>query len=244
MKKYVALVLTMITIAACFTACGKKIKIPKVQGAEVVTDQIGAFYPVATEKDGSVTRNAKGEIELIVTNENGKAMKDGNGNYVKEPADLSKGIIIGRRVEYTDFSIFIPDGWMCACTLGTCAFKRTSEEHYEKNPDETYDCINFTASNKNINELIKQGNEMQNAVYETYAGVVTHNTDITIKGQDCPMISSFVPDNGHGVSAYLANIYFEAPSGRCYSFTVTSERDLTNEPKTFTDVLDQIEYYN
>ena len=244
MKKYIAVVMTLIIIAACFTACGNKIKVPEVDGAQVVTDEFGEFYPVSTEADGSVTRNEKGEIELIVTNANGKAVKDDDGNYVTEIADLENGLVLGNRVEYTRYSILVPDDWTCLGIYANCVLKLVSPDEYDETKDDEYDTIIIYESKDDINSFKEKAEKVQNSYIENYPDAVTVKTFYDLHGYGCPFYSTYVPDNGNGGSNYLGTMYYSDDNGRVYSFSLISTNDMTDKVSKILDVFDSIQFYD
>ena len=244
MKKYFAVVLTLIIVAACFTACGgDKDKIPEVDGAQVVTDDVGAVYPVSTNENGEYSRNENGEIELIVTKENGKPEKDENGNVVTEIADLDDGVVLGNRAEYNKFSILIPDDWICIQTLGGCCLRKTTWEKYNADNNVECDELCITECTNTYDEVSAQINELHSAVKSTYPDTKEVNSNIEIKGQNCLVLQSFVPDNGSGVSVYWGHFVYQADTGRVYKFQISAKRDMTDDLDDIKEILGTIDFY-
>ena len=64
MKKYFALIISVIVILTCFTACK-----PKLKDGVLVTDAAGKGYAAVTQEGGGAARDDAGNLVVLVTDE-------------------------------------------------------------------------------------------------------------------------------------------------------------------------------
>ena len=81
MKKYFALIISVIVILTCFTACK-----PKLKDGVLVTDAAGKGYAAVTQEGGGAARDDAGNLVVLVTDKNGKNVKGDNGEYRPTPS--------------------------------------------------------------------------------------------------------------------------------------------------------------
>ena len=106
MKKYFALIIAIMVILTCFTACK-----PKIKDGALVTNQAGENFAAVTKAGGGVIVDDAGNLVVLVTDEDGRNVKGDNGEYATNKVALEHALVIGNRVECEKYAITIPDGW-------------------------------------------------------------------------------------------------------------------------------------
>ena len=112
MKKYFALILSVIIILTLFTACK-----PQIKNGAVLQNGAGGEIAVVTSPDGGIVRDEAGNLIVLVTDHNGKNIKNENGEYQTNAVNMDHAFVMGRRVEAKYYSVEIPNGWSDAHTL-------------------------------------------------------------------------------------------------------------------------------
>lgn len=106
MKKILCIALSLIAIATAFAACGKS----SIKDTAIVPGVNGEIAAV-TQENGDSLRDDDGNMIVVVTNPDGKPIKDENGENATMPVEISHCMVIGDKIEYSSFSVTIPDGW-------------------------------------------------------------------------------------------------------------------------------------
>ena len=94
MKKIFALTFAAMIILTCFTACK-----PKIKNGIVIQNQAGDSYAAVTKTDGGIARDDAGNVILLVTDANGKNVKDANGEYATKIVALDSALVVGDVIE-------------------------------------------------------------------------------------------------------------------------------------------------
>lgn len=228
MKKYFALIISMLVIITCFTACK-----PKLKGGNYITNAAGDGYAAVTKEDGGIVRDGAGNLIVLVTDENGKNVKDKNGEYQTNAVALEHALVIGDRIECRDFAIQIPSGWEDSLSFSDLVIKKTGTE----------DIIKISSTrDASLSTIIDDTNSsLLNTIKAQFDNEVSENKGITIKDIEAHFLSVFVPDNGTGTSSYLGYIFFEN-NGIVYTCMLTSNRDLSSQLDEITNILGTIEF--
>ncbi len=232
MKKYFALIVSIILILTCFTACK-----PRIKNGTVIENGAGEQIAIVTSPDGGIVRDEAGNLIVLVTDENGKNVKDENGEYQTNAIAMDHAIVIGRRVETENYSVEIPNGWSDAKTLNDLSITK----------DGTDESLVITekdvAATKAAEAFVPL---MENAV-KNYQGVITENTTVQINNEiTATYMSFYVPevkrdDAGNAVPAYIGFFFFEE-SGHTYSCKIEGRRNISENLDEFTDILATINF--
>ena len=232
MKKYFALIISLIVILTCFTACK-----PKIKNGAVVENGVGQQIAVITSPDGGIVRDDAGNLVVLVTDHNGRNVKDENGEYQTKAIAMEHAIIIGRRVETLYYSVEIPDGWSDAKTLNDLAIIK----------DGTDESINITRKEGSVVEEMAKISPIFENVKNMYSDVISENTTVQIKDNlSANYMSVYVPhlktdDAGNPVSGYIGYFFFEK-AGNTYTCKIEGRRNISENLKEFTDILATINF--
>ncbi len=232
MKKYFALIISIIVILTCFTACK-----PKIKNGAIVSDGSGQQIAVITSPDGGIVRDDAGNLIVLVTDENGKNVKDANGEYQTNAIAMEHAIVIGRRVETENYSVEIPDGWSDAKTLNDLSITKDGT-------DESLVISEKEGSATKAAETILP--IMENAK-KNYSGVITENTTVQINNEiTATYMSFYVPEvkrdeAGNPVAAYVGFYFFEK-AGHTYSCKIEGRRNISENLDEFTNILATINF--
>lgn len=231
MKKYFALIITLMVVLTCFTSCKAKLK----GGQYINTAAGGEGYAAVTKSDGGVVRDEAGNLIVLVTDENGKNVKGDDGEYQTNRVALEYALVVGNRIECPTYAINIPNGWEDSISFNDLVIKKTG----------TNDILKISthkdASADDLAEQTKTG-FIDTAVAQ-YSGAVVDTKGIEINDEipNAQFQSLFVPDNGTGVSSYAGFIYFEK-NNNAYACAITSDRDLSGSVDEFVEILSTIEF--
>ena len=212
MKKYFALIISVIIILTCFTACKGKIK----DGA-IVSDQMGGNYAAVTQEDGNVVIDQGGNIVVLVTDENGRNVKDENGENKTNKVALDHALVIGNRVECEKYFINIPNGWSNASSFTGLSIKR----------DGTEDVIVINEREGDISTAMSGTQSALNIARSSFENTVYENKSVKVGDMDAQFISLYIPDNGtvdangNPVASYMGYIFFEN-AGTVYTARISS----------------------
>ena len=232
MKKYFALILSVIIILTCFTACK-----PKIKNGAVVENGAGNDIAIITSPDGGIVRDGAGNLIVLVTDENGRNVKDENGEYKTNAVNMDHAIVMGTRVEAKYYSVEIPNGWSNAKTLNDLSIKK----------DGTDESLVITVKSSSATQEMEKIVPIIDNAKNMYANTVVENSTIEINDEiTASFISAYIPhqktdENGNPVPAYLGFFFFEK-AGNTYSVKIEGRRDLTPDLDDYTDILSSIRF--
>lgn len=225
MKKYFALIISMLVILTCFTACK-----PKLKNGAVIKDAGGQEYAAVTEENGGIARDEAGNLLVLVTDSNGKNVKGDDGEYLTNPVAIKNAIVIGNLVECKEFSATIPNGWSNAHSTTGLSIKKDNSDN----------ALVVEAVDKTIDEAVSDFVILTSAMKSQYPDTVYVNKAETLGDKDVIFASAFVPDTGTTAS-YLAYYFFEHNS-KVYSCRITATQDIGNDLGEFKDIISSITF--
>lgn len=232
MKKYFALIISVIVILTCFTACK-----PKVKNGAVVENGVGEQIAIVTSPDGGIVRDDAGNLVVLVTDENGKNVKDENGEYQTNAVAMEHAIIIGRRVETQNYSVEIPDGWSDAYTLNDLQITK----------DGTDESLVIAEKEGSASQAMAKVSPIFDNAKKMYSNVISENTTVKINDSiTASFMSVYIPqvktdENGNPVPAYLGYFFFEE-AGHTYSCKIEARRNVGENLDEFTNILSSINF--
>ena len=225
MKKYLAIIFTFVLILTVFTACK-----PKLQGGLVISDAKES-YAAATNADGSIVRDAAGNLVVLVTDKNGRNVKGENGEYLTNAFALERHIVLGRRIECPDYAINIPDGWSDSKTSSDLIIKRDGSEDQIKI---------ITAGEKKFDEVVQGSQEYIDNMMKLASNVVNENKAVKVGEKDAHYVSGFTPDF-QGKQIFMGFVFFEH-NGTTFSVALTSDRNFGENLDEILSILGTIEF--
>lgn len=232
MKKYFALIISVIVILTCFTACK-----PKIKNGALVENGAGEQVAIVTSPDGGLVRDEAGNLIVLVTDENGKNVKDENGEYKTNAIAMDHAIVIGRRVETENYSVEIPNGWSNAKTLNDLSITK----------DGTDESLVISQKEGSASKAAESFLPLMENAVKKYSGVKTENTSVQINNEiTATYMSFYVPEvkrdeAGNAVSAYVGCFFFEK-AGNTYSCKIEGRRNISENLEEFTDILATINF--
>ena len=232
MKRYFALIITVITILTCFTACK-----PSIKNGAILQNGAGDEIAVVTSPDGGIVRDGAGNLVVLVTDEDGKNVKDDNGEYKTNAVNMDHAFVLGRRVEAKYYSVEIPDGWSDAFTLNDLSITK----------DGTDESLVISVKEGSATKAMESASQIIDTAKRMYANTRVDNTTIEIKdGITANYKAFYIPhqktdENGNPVPAYLGFYFFEA-AGQTYSVKIEGRRDLYEDIDDFTKILSTINF--
>lgn len=232
MKKYFALIISLIVILTCFTACK-----PKIKNGIVVENGAGEQLAIVTSPDGGIVRDGAGNLVVLVTDENGKNVKDDNGEYKTNVVAMNHAIVIGRRVEAENYSVEIPDGWSDAYTLNDLSITK----------DGTDESLVITEKDGSVSQAMADVSLVLENAKTMYANVISENKTVEINENiSASFMSVYIPevktdDSGNPVPAYLGYFFF-TKAGHTYTCKIEGRRNISENLDEFTDILSSINF--
>ena len=244
MKKSLSVILALFIALFAFAACEKEKedkdeikKSPKSTapqkeyvsdiGGVVVTDFQGEIEnAVLTEENGKVIRDEAGNIIVLVTDSNGEVIENDNGEVVTKYQAIDSAIVIGNRIEMPDYAINIPDGWSDLKSYADLSLKK----------DGTEDIIVISAMR---DEKLADVEADSVKMLEVFPSESKVNKSLTIAGEEASFVSGYITVDGTGV--YLGSITF-SHQGVVYKCMITSDRDLSGEIDSIVAIIDTIEF--
>ncbi len=233
MKKYFALIISLIVILTCFTACK-----PKIKNGAVVENGAGEQVAIITSPDGGIVRDDAGNLIVLVTDSDGRNVKDENGEYKTNAVAMDHAIVIGRRVETENYSVEIPNGWSNAKTLNDLAITK----------DGTDESLVISAKTGSVSKAMAAVTPVVDNARRMYENASGENKNIQINDSiTANFISVYIPhqqtdENGNPVPAYLGFYFFEN-EGVTYSCKIEGRRDLGETLDEFTNILASIDFH-
>lgn len=232
MKKYFALIISLIVILTCFTACK-----PKIKNGTVVENGAGEKIAIVTSPDGGIVRDDAGNLIVLVTDVDGKNVKDDNGEYQTKAIAMDHAIVIGRRVETENYSVEIPNGWSDAKTLNDLSITK----------DGTDESLVIMEKDGSATQAMETVAPVFENAKKMYANVISENTTVEIsEGITAKFMSVYIPqiktdDSGNPVPGYIGYFFFEE-AGHTYSCKIEGRRNIGENLKEFTDILATINF--
>lgn len=232
MKKYFALIISVIVILTCFTACK-----PKIKNGALVENALGEQIAIVTSPDGGIVRDGAGNIVVLVTDENGKNVKDDNGEYKTNAIAMEHAIVIGRRVETENYSVEIPDGWSDAKTLNDLQITK----------DGTDESLVIMEKDGSVSQAVQKIAPIFENIKKMYPNAISENTTVQInENLSASYMSAYIPevkrdDSGNPVAGYLGYFFFEE-AGHTYSCKIEGRRNISENLDEFTNILSSINF--
>lgn len=224
MKKYFALIISVIVILTCFTACK-----PKLKGGELVTDLDGKGYAAVTKEGGGIVRDDAGNLVVLVTDKNGKNVKGENGEYQTDTIAIDHALVVGNRIECANYAITIPNGWRDSLSYSDLVLKKDNSE----------DQIRLMSTNtKKLSEVMEGSSTLIDNMKNQYSDSVYTNKAVSVCNLEGSLISLFIPKTASGVPAYFGYIFFDR-GGMVYTCMLSSDKDISEDA---INILNSIEF--
>ena len=227
MKKIFALTFAAMIILTCFTACK-----PKIKNGIVIQNQAGDSYAAVTKTDGGIARDDAGNVILLVTDANGKNVKDANGEYATKIVALDSALVVGDVIECNDFAMTIPNGW-------------SNEKSYTElmiRKDGTEDLITVNSlRNVSLAKTLQDTVALIDNIKKLNPGAKITNTSVDVLGKKANLISGYAADDGTGKSAFLGYIIF-SHEGTVFSCNLISNHDMNENLDEYLKIINTIEY--
>lgn len=233
MKKYLALIIAIMVILTCFTACK-----PKIKDGALVTNQAGENFAAVTKAGGGVVVDDAGNLVVLVTDEDGRNVKGDNGEYATNKVALEHALVIGNRVECEKYAITIPGGWSDAKSFNGLSIMR----------DGTDDVIVINEREDSIENAMGDTSSVISLARSSYANTTYENKKVMIGDKEAQFISLYIPDNGttdlngNPGASYMGYIFFEH-AGTVYTVRLGSTTKNMNEDlDEVISILETIEF--
>ncbi len=230
MKRYLAIILSAVLVLTCFTACKAKVK----EGLVLE----GEKYPIATKADGGIQRDENGNLIVMVTDENGKNVKDENGEYKTNPVKMDHAIVIGDRIECSEFALTIPKGWS----------DLNSYTGVQIQKDNTDYIVKVNTSKMTMDEVLKGDQDLIAAVKAQYKSAVVENKAVEINDEISAQFKGvYVEDTGTRyedgtiVGMYLGFFVFEY-AGNVYNCRISSIDDMGKIFDEIVSIIGTVEF--
>ncbi len=231
MKKYFALILSVVLVLTCLTACKAKVK----EGLVLE----GESHPIATNSNGGIQRDENGNLVVMVTDSNGKNVKDENGEYKTNPVAFDHAIVIGDRIECSEFALTIPNGWSNLNSFTGVQIQKDGTDHIVKVNIANYDTID---------EVLKGEQEMIGFITGKYPSAVVENKEVVINDKITAQFKSvYVEDTGTRyedgtiVGSYLGFFVFEH-AGKIYNCRISSIEDMSKIYDEIVAIIGTVEF--
>ena len=226
MKKIIALSLVLMTLVCCFAACSKKIK-----GAEVISNYDDGELLVSTDDKGNIARNEFGDIIQIETEEDGKAVTDDNGEKVTRSADLKHALDLGDRIEFNDYYVVIPKGWV----------NDGSYNDLDLRKEGTDDTIKIMKTEDDISKVTVNVKDMLDKTKSAFSDATVSQTEIKAGDKSAPLYYSYIPKSADGTPTFFGYLLIENGSD-VYRAMILSDRDLSKDTKDLETILNSIQF--
>lgn len=233
MKKYFALIIAIMVILTCFTACK-----PKIKDGALVTNQAGENFAAVTKAGGGVVVDDAGNLVVLVTDEDGRNVKGDNGEYATNKVALEHALVIGNRVECEKYAITIPDGWSDAKSFNGLNLMRDGSD----------DVIVINEREGDLDTAMGDTSSVISLARSSYDNTTYENKMVMIGDKEAHFISLYIPDNGTtdlngnpGMS-YMGFIFFEH-AGTVYTVRLGSTTKNMNEDlDEILSILETVEF--
>lgn len=227
MKKIFVLTVAAMIILTCFTACK-----PKIKNGAIFSDAAGENIAAATQADGSIQRDDSGNIIVLVTDEDGRNVKNENGEYETKAVALEHALVIGNQIECADYAIRIPDGWSDSMSYTELIIKKDGTE-------DTLSIANERGAS--LKDTLELASSVYTNMQANYPASVIENKTIEILGMEANFLSGYLADNGTGKGSYIAYILFEHENS-VYTCNLISDRNMSENLDDYIDILNTIEF--
>lgn len=234
MKKYFALIISVIIILGCFTACK-----PEIKNGVVLSDAASNNYAAVTKEDGGIVRDEAGNLLLLVTDEHGRNVKDENGEYETNRVKIDHALVVGNKIECSDFALTIPNGWSDKMSFADLIISR----------DGTKDVLKISVTDESsLNQVMETKMKSITLIKNNFPQAETGSKEITIGDNITAQFTyAFVEDTGardedlNVLSSYLGFIFFN--NGKdVYTCMLTSNRNMTEQIDEIAEILSTIEF--
>ena len=225
MKKYIAIAFSLMMLVCIFTACSKK-----PSGTEAVTIEGGSTLAVLTREDGQLERNEAGDIMMVVTEENGKAVTDKNGEQETTRVNLKTAFVYDNRIEFEHYYLEIPDGWSNQVSYTDLGISKDGSDESLKI---------MRSEEKTLEKAFSGTQEMFDKITEMNPKAVQKKTGIKI-GDDTGTLLSCYSETDEN-KTYLAYAFYEY-DGALYTFMITANHDLTDNLSEIEMIISSVEF--
>lgn len=235
MKKFFAVIISVILILTAFAGCKKK--------AETIKTADNKEIAAVTQENGGIIRDEAGNMVVYVTEANGKLTKGDDGEYVTTPLALERPIVVGRRIEAPLYSINIPDGWSDKLTVSDLDIIK----------DGTKDNLRIAViSDSNYNDTLEQRTSVISLTKSNYPTAESGNKQLALEnGISAQYMYCWVEDtgvredDGEGnltvISSFIGFIVFEY-KGDIYSCNLSSNQNMNEDIDEIVNILNTIEF--
>ncbi len=225
MKKYIALALSLMTLACIFTACAKK-----PEGTEAVTVEGGSTLAVLTKENGGLERDEQGDILVVVTEDNGKAVTDAEGKQETTQLNLQTAFVYDNRIEFRDYYLEIPDGWTNNVSYRDLGIKKDGSDEEIKI---------MRSEEKTLEEAFSSTETMFKSVKTMNPAAVSSRKGININGESATLLYCYSETEND--KTYLAYAFLEHDHA-LYTFMITAKHDLTEDFGEIESILNSVEF--
>lgn len=233
MKKLTAAISAAVAAMLILGSCGAKqdeaaTTVPTTARPPSVTNISGDEFYVVTDADGNARRDGEGNILLYATDSQGNPIAD-----VTEAKPLNGALAVGKRIEMPRFRITLPDGWTDA---------KSMTEVNIGNP-ETLDMITVSVSQgESAEEKLKEIDSTLNSVKKRNDSAQVGSEEITVGGEKA--VYKYVSVNNETTSVYLGFVVFTHGED-VYDCRLTADRSISAEEfSEMIDILRTIEFVN
>ncbi len=232
MKKLTAILSVTVAALLILGSCGAKQEetatttVPETTTLPSVTNLSGEEFFVVTDADGNAQRDAEGNIILYATDAQGNPVAD-----VTEAKPLSGALAVGNKIEMPNFRITLPDGWTDA--------KSTSEVNIGN--AETLDMITVSVTDGvSAEDRLKEIDETVKSVKRRNDSAVIGSEEMTVCGENA--VYKSVSVNNESTAVYLGYVVFTHGED-VYDCRLTADRNISAEEiSEMIDILKSIEF--
>lgn len=231
MKKLTAVLSAALVSALILGSCGAKqdenaTTVPETTQPPAATNLSGEKFFVVTDAEGNAVRDEEGNILLYATDDRGNAVAD-----VTEAKPLEGALAVGSKIEMPQFRITLPEGWTDA--------KSTSELNIGNT--ETLDMITVSVvQGVTAEDRLKEIGETLDSVKKRNGSAVIGSEEITVGGESAVFRSVSVENETTAV--YLGYIVFTHGED-VYDCRLTADRSISPEEiSEMIDILKSIEF--
>ncbi len=232
MKKYFALILSVLTVLTCLTACKAKVK----EGLVLE----GQKHVLATNDNGGIIRDENHNVIMMVTDEDGKNVKDENGEYKTNPVKIEQAIVLSDRIEDTHFAIKIPNGWEDSQSGSDVHLHKKGTEH------KLHIIVNETTT---FNKALENAQTLIGLAKQNNPSAVTDSKEVKITDEITAQFKSvYVEDTGiryegeDTIVGMYAGFFIFEHNGLVYNCRMDSIHDMSEVYDEVIAILGSIEF--